>query len=149
MERRKAPLQSNCRPSRYKTGTSARAQSGTRVHSEGGRTVLFPARTCPRVSASGRASLTRLSLVMKGSPVRVRASASRSLTPGFALRRARDPGRLRATDFPDDGVQLGCPDHAAANEEQVEEHRGRYPEDPVELRGIRELGLQEVDRKQM
>jgi hypothetical protein len=36
----------------------------------------FSARTCPRVAASGRASLTRLSLVMKGSPVRVRASAS-------------------------------------------------------------------------
>ncbi len=39
-------------------------------------TVGFAARTCPRRHARGRPSLTCRSLVMKGSPVRVRASAS-------------------------------------------------------------------------
>src|SRR6266511_247536 len=34
-----------------------------------------PAKTCPGVPAGGRASLTRLSLAMKGFPARVRASA--------------------------------------------------------------------------
>jgi hypothetical protein len=53
-------------PTRYKTGTSARARAGTSVHNPSCRTVQFPARTCPRVPASGRASPTRLSLVMKG-----------------------------------------------------------------------------------
>ena len=43
----------------YKTGTSARARTGTRVHRERSRIVRFPARMCPQLAASGRASLTR------------------------------------------------------------------------------------------
>jgi hypothetical protein len=43
------------------------------------QTFSLPARTCPRVPASGPASPTCPSLVMKGSPVRVRASALASL----------------------------------------------------------------------
>jgi hypothetical protein len=53
--------------------------SGTRGHGRPLRELKnrqFPARTYPPVPASGRVSLTRSSLVMKGSPVRVRASAS-------------------------------------------------------------------------
>ena len=59
----------------YKTGTPARARAGTRVHCVSCGTGRFPARTRPRVPASGRACPTRPSLVMKGSAVRVRASA--------------------------------------------------------------------------
>ncbi len=59
----------------YKTGTRARALAGMGVHSGSRETVRFPARTWPRGPASGRASTTCPSLVMKGSPVRVRASA--------------------------------------------------------------------------
>jgi hypothetical protein len=73
---RSGPWQSVARG--YKTGTSARARAGTRVHCWSGVATSFPAETCPRVPASGRASPTCLFLVMKGSPVRVRASA---LTP--------------------------------------------------------------------
>jgi hypothetical protein len=59
----------------YKTGRSARARAGTRVHTEAGGTSELRGKTCPCVPASGHACLTRPSLVMKGSPVRVRASA--------------------------------------------------------------------------
>jgi hypothetical protein len=51
------------------------AKSVPRVHCANRRTPPFPARRCPRVPERGRGSPTRPSLVMKGSPVRVRASA--------------------------------------------------------------------------
>ena len=51
----------------YKTGTSARARAGTRVHRSRRETAQIPARTCPRVPARGRPSPSRRSLVMKGS----------------------------------------------------------------------------------
>jgi hypothetical protein len=59
----------------YKTGTSARARAGTRGPRRSRETARSPGETCPGVPARARASLTCLSLVMKGSPVRVRASA--------------------------------------------------------------------------
>jgi hypothetical protein len=59
----------------YKAGTSSRARPGTRVPELAPSNSRTPARMCPRVPASGRAFPSRLSLVMKGSPVRVRASA--------------------------------------------------------------------------
>jgi hypothetical protein len=67
----------------YKTGTSARARAGTRGPRRSRETARSPGETCPGVPARARASLTCLSLVMKGSPVRVRASASKS--PAKAL----------------------------------------------------------------
>jgi hypothetical protein len=64
----------------YKTGTSARARAGTRVHHYSAKTAWSPGKMCPIVPASGRVSPTCLSLVMKGSAVRVRASASLKVT---------------------------------------------------------------------
>jgi len=55
-------------PRGYKTGTSARARAGTRVHRGSSRTSLLPARKRPRVPANRRVSLICPSLVMKGSP---------------------------------------------------------------------------------
>src|SRR5918996_5755707 len=60
---------------RVQNGYVSPGTAGTRVHPKSSRTAQFPARTCPRVPARGRPSLNRLPLVMKGSPVRVRASA--------------------------------------------------------------------------
>jgi hypothetical protein len=54
----------------YKTGTSARARAGTRGPRRSRETARSPGETCPGVPARARASLTCLSLVMKGSPVR-------------------------------------------------------------------------------
>ena len=68
------------------------ASAGTGGHARplrSSRTVSFPARTCPRAPLRGRAFPTRLSLVMKGSPIRVRASASQ-LSRDFA--RTEEPG---------------------------------------------------------
>jgi hypothetical protein len=62
----------------YETGTSARARPGTRVHGQTRETGQNPGRTFPAVPSRGRASFTRLSHIMKGSPVRVRPSASLS-----------------------------------------------------------------------
>jgi hypothetical protein len=56
------------------SGTSGRARPPRELKNHS-----YPARTWPRVPASRRLSLTCPSLVMKGSPVRVRASASPDL----------------------------------------------------------------------
>ena len=65
------------------------------VHTETRETVRFPARTCPRSPADGRASFTRPSLVMKGSAVRVRASAlgEAPLRRGFLVEGVRSRSR--------------------------------------------------------
>lgn len=101
---------------RYETGTSTRARAGTRVHSSRAETARSPGKACPPVPARGRASVTRLSLVMKGSPVRVRASAYKSpakcyvalpATTTACLRRVREPSGVRVGEAPGRGSSAG------------------------------------------
>src|SRR3954447_15664089 len=54
----------------------------------------------------------------------------------------------RTPDLPHDRVELGRPDHAAADEEEVEERGRGQPEDAVELGGFGELRLQVVHREE-
>jgi hypothetical protein len=82
-------------------GYVAQARAGTRVHAQRLESFEIPARKWPVVPARGRASLTRLSLVMKGSSVRVRASAFCPICREFCRVRqpllgGRDPPELLA-----------------------------------------------------
>ena len=65
---------------RVQNGYVSPGTAGTRVHPKSSRTAQFPARTCPRVPARPP---TCRPLVMKGSPVRVRASALQAVLQGF------------------------------------------------------------------
>ncbi len=66
-------------PGRVQNGYVSSGTSGHERPLRELKTPQFAANTCPRVPARGRASLTRPSLVMKGSAVRVRASAPLSI----------------------------------------------------------------------